>query len=107
MNDGYRVLRFSSAGVGIVCDHPQGYQTTRGKKCAGTPAPNGFIMVSRMQEALFGSPSRLDRDLWLSRLADVLLDGIDVPATEGQSLYEWRDAVRTGSAKLLIKGERR
>lgn len=60
--------------------------------------------LSRMQEALFGSPSRLDRDLWLSRLSDVILDGIEVPATEGISLHEWRDAVRTGTADILLKG---
>jgi S-DNA-T family DNA segregation ATPase FtsK/SpoIIIE len=60
--------------------------------------------LSRMQEALFGSPSRLDRDLWLSRLSDVILDGIEVPATEGMSLHEWRDAIRTGTADILLKG---
>ena len=31
--------------------------------------------VQRIEEALFGDPGRLDRDLWLSRIADLLLDG--------------------------------
>jgi S-DNA-T family DNA segregation ATPase FtsK/SpoIIIE len=57
-----------------------------------------------MQEALFGNPSRLDRDLWLSRLADIILDGIEIPATEGNTLHQWRDAIRNGTAKLLLKG---
>lgn len=58
----------------------------------------------RMQEALFGNPSRLDRDLWLSRLADILLDGIEIPATEGNTLHHWRDSIRNGTASLLLKG---
>jgi S-DNA-T family DNA segregation ATPase FtsK/SpoIIIE len=60
--------------------------------------------LERIQEALFGSPSRLDRDLWLSRLADVILDGIEVPATEGALLHEWRDAIRSGEVDILLKG---
>ena len=60
--------------------------------------------VLRMQEALFGNPSRLDRDLWLARLADMLLDGIEIPATEGNTLHEWRDSIRNGTAPLLLKG---
>ena len=60
--------------------------------------------VLRMQEALFGNPSRLDRDLWLSRLADILLDGIEIPATEGNTLHQWRDSIRNGTAPLLLKG---
>jgi S-DNA-T family DNA segregation ATPase FtsK/SpoIIIE len=60
--------------------------------------------VNRVREALFGDPGRLDRDLWLSRFADMILDGIEVPASEGNMLYTWRDAIRTGSAHILLKG---
>ena len=60
--------------------------------------------VLRMQEALFGNPSRLDRDLWLARLADMLLDGIEIPATDGNTLHQWRDSIRNGTAPLLLKG---
>lgn len=60
--------------------------------------------VLRMQEALFGNPSRLDRDLWLARLADIILDGIEIPATEGNTLHQWRDSIRSGTAPLLLKG---
>jgi len=60
--------------------------------------------VLRMQEALFGNPSRLDRDLWLSRLADIILDGIEIPATDGNSLHQWRDSIRNGTAPILLKG---
>ncbi|MGE3538653.1 MAG: FtsK/SpoIIIE domain-containing protein [Candidatus Tectimicrobiota bacterium] len=60
--------------------------------------------VNRVREALFGDPGRLDRDLWLSRFADMILDGIEVPASEGDMLYTWRDAIRNGSAHILLKG---
>jgi len=42
--------------------------------------------------------------LRLSRFADIILDGIEVPATEGPVLHEWRDAIRTGTALLELKG---
>lgn len=60
--------------------------------------------MCRIQDALFGNPGRLDRNLWLSRFADMMLDGIEVPATQAQELHEWRNAVREGSAKILLKG---
>jgi S-DNA-T family DNA segregation ATPase FtsK/SpoIIIE len=60
--------------------------------------------VNRMQEALFGDPGRLDRDLWLARIGDMMLDGIEVPATEGGVLHEWRRAIRMGTARLVLKG---
>lgn len=58
----------------------------------------------RVQEAVFGDPGRLDRDLWLARLADLLLDGVEVSATEGIALNEWRDAVRDGTASIVLRG---
>jgi S-DNA-T family DNA segregation ATPase FtsK/SpoIIIE len=60
--------------------------------------------LTRLDEALFGDPGRLDRDLWLSRLADLILDGIEVPPTDGMVLYDWRDAIREGRARILVKG---
>lgn len=72
--------------------------------CRRTSAVQLRETLERMQEALFGNPSRLDRDLWLSRLADVILDGIEVPPTQGALLHEWRDAIRSGEAEILLKG---
>jgi S-DNA-T family DNA segregation ATPase FtsK/SpoIIIE len=57
-----------------------------------------------MQEALFGNPSRLDHDLWLSRLAGIIFDGIEIPATEGTTLHQWLDSIRNGTALLPLKG---
>lgn len=49
-------------------------------------------------------PNRLDRDSWLSRLGDLLLDGIQVPASSSVPLTEWRRLVRDGIAKIEIVG---
>src|SRR5207247_3906988 len=34
--------------------------------------------VKRIMDALFGDPERLDRDLWLARLSDLILDCIQI-----------------------------
>lgn len=59
--------------------------------------------VARMDDALFGDPGRLDRDLWLSRIADLLLDGT---AALGQSalLERVRDGIRQGSVSIDMRG---
>ena len=36
--------------------------------------------LTTLREALFGDPGRLDRDLWLARLADLLIDAV-IPQT--------------------------
>jgi S-DNA-T family DNA segregation ATPase FtsK/SpoIIIE len=59
---------------------------------------------TRIQEAIFGDPGRLDRDLWLARLADLLLDGVEVAPTSGILLHQWRDAVRDGRANVAVRG---
>ncbi len=59
--------------------------------------------VSRMDDALFGDPGRLDRDLWLSRIADLLLDGT---AALGHStlLERVRDGIRQGRVPIDLRG---
>ena len=36
--------------------------------------------MKRVYEAVFGSPQRLDRELWLARLSDLILDGVQFSA---------------------------
>ena len=59
--------------------------------------------MQRIEDALFGDPGRLDRDLWLSRIADLLLDGA---SAIGQSnrLEEVRDGIRQGSVPIDLRG---
>lgn len=59
--------------------------------------------IVRMDDALFNDPGRLDRDLWLSRIADLLLDGT---ASLGKPnlLEDVRDGVRRGEVPIDLRG---
>lgn len=60
--------------------------------------------VNRVDEALFGDPRRLDRDLWLARLSDMILDGVQLPASSGINLGDWRRAIREGECEIYLRG---
>lgn len=60
--------------------------------------------VKRIREAVFGSPHRLDRELWLGRLSDLLLDGVQFPASANLDLDGWRRAIREGDCELHVRG---
>ena len=59
--------------------------------------------VRRVRDAVHGA-DRLDRESWLSRLGDLLLDGIQVSASSQVPLGEWRRAVREGDCDIAISG---
>src|SRR3546814_12211122 len=56
-----------------------------------------------MDDALFGDPGRLDRDLWLSRIADLLLDGT-AALGQGSLLERVRAGIRRGSVPIELRG---
>ena len=60
--------------------------------------------VRRINEAVFGAPERLDRDLWLARLSDLILDGVQFPASARINLADWRRSIREGSCEIAIRG---
>lgn len=60
--------------------------------------------VTRMDNALFGDPGRLDRDLWLSRLSDMLNDGIELPPGAPFTIEVLREGIRNGDIPIEIKG---
>jgi DNA segregation ATPase FtsK/SpoIIIE, S-DNA-T family len=60
--------------------------------------------IRRIDDALFGDPKRLDRDLWLSRFSDLILNGIQFPATSPIDLAAWRRAVREGECAIYLRG---
>lgn len=60
--------------------------------------------VKRIYEAIFGNPQRLDRDLWLARLSDLILDGVQFPASAGINLADWRRAIRDGECEIYVRG---
>jgi S-DNA-T family DNA segregation ATPase FtsK/SpoIIIE len=58
----------------------------------------------RISDALFGNPKRLDRELWLSRFSDLMMSGIQFPATSPIDLAAWRRAVREGRCGIYLRG---
>lgn len=60
--------------------------------------------VHRIHDAIFGDPKRLDRDLWLSRFSDLMLNGIQFPANSPIDLAAWRTAVRDGECGIHMRG---
>ena len=60
--------------------------------------------VDRIADALFISPGRLDRDLWLSRLSDLLLDGIEFSADNKLNIEQWREQIRSGTLRIDLSG---
>lgn len=59
--------------------------------------------LSTFRSALFGDPGRLDRDVWLARLADLLVDA-DVPAGCSDLLERARSTLREGEARISLRG---
>jgi S-DNA-T family DNA segregation ATPase FtsK/SpoIIIE len=60
--------------------------------------------VKRIQDALFQDPARLDRDLWLARLSDLLIEGILVNSRQSLDLQQWRELLRRGQLQIEVKG---
>ncbi|MDA7979459.1 MAG: DUF87 domain-containing protein [Pirellulales bacterium] len=60
--------------------------------------------VRRIHDALFGNPDRLDRGLWLARLADLVLDGVQFAAGQSIDVGKWRHAIRGGNCKIMVRG---
>ena len=60
--------------------------------------------VRRLNDAIFGDPERFERDSWLARLSDLVLDGIRLPAASTIDLGKWRRAIREGRCEFDIRG---
>ena len=55
------------------------------------------------REALFGDPGRLDRDVWLARLADMLIDA-DIPPGMTGLMERARSKLREGDVEISLRG---
>jgi S-DNA-T family DNA segregation ATPase FtsK/SpoIIIE len=60
--------------------------------------------IDRIAKAVFGDPGRLDRDIWLSRFSDLVLNGIHFPANAQLDLSSWRRAIREGTCLIYLRG---
>lgn len=59
--------------------------------------------LTTFRAALFGDPGRLDRDVWLSRLADLLIDAEIPPGLSGL-LERARAKLREGDVDIALRG---
>ncbi len=59
--------------------------------------------LSMFREALFGDPGRLDRDVWLARLADMLIDA-DIPPGMTGLMERARSKLREGDIEISLRG---
>ncbi len=60
--------------------------------------------IRRLNDAIFGDSEHFERESWLARLSDLVLDGIRLPAASGIDLGEWRRAIREGHCEFDIRG---
>ena len=59
--------------------------------------------LTTFRAALFGDPGRLDRDVWLSRLADLLIDA-EIPPDLSGLLERARAKLREGDVDIALRG---
>jgi S-DNA-T family DNA segregation ATPase FtsK/SpoIIIE len=83
---------------GVVLGHGDAAPTLSGS----AHAPHSKV-PSKPNGLLRGQP-RLDRNVWLARLSDLLVDGVRFPAGASIDLSEWRRAIRDGTCALELRG---
>ena len=59
--------------------------------------------LGMFREALFGAPGRLDRDVWLARLSDMLIDA-DIPPGMTGLMERARSKLREGDVEISLRG---
>ena len=59
--------------------------------------------LGMFREALFGDPGRLDRDVWLARMADLLIDAEIPPGMTGL-MERARAKLREGEVEISLRG---
>lgn len=59
--------------------------------------------ITRINQALFGTPGRLDRDLWLARLSELLLEGTHSSPMMAQ-FERLHRSLRNGTAPIELRG---
>ena len=58
----------------------------------------------RINDTIFGQPERLDKPILLTRLSDLILDGIQIPESENINLSDWRYFIREGKCEMSLRG---
>lgn len=58
----------------------------------------------RINDAIFGQPAPLDKPILLARLSDLVMDGIQLPASTNINLSNWRRSIREGTCEIFLRG---
>ncbi|MGL4915221.1 MAG: FtsK/SpoIIIE domain-containing protein [Aeromonas allosaccharophila] len=80
------------------------YVGTEGLAKARSDSKDQLLATLGMfREALFGDPGRLDRDVWLARLADMLIDA-EIPPGMTDLMERARAKLREGDVEISLRG---
>jgi len=60
--------------------------------------------LKRISGAVVDTAPRMDREVWLSRIADLLVDGVRSGSNTWLDLAEWARAVRDGECPIILRG---
>lgn len=95
----------SEEGVRVVISIVESkYVATDGLAKARRDSKDQLLATLGMfREALFGDPGRLDRDVWLARLADMLIDA-DIPPGMTGLMERARSKLREGDVEISLRG---
>ncbi len=100
IKDGRHILKLLISEAKYVSS--RGYQT-HGRKSAQQLAET----FNRISRALDPERSRIDKDIWLHRIGDLMIENMqlsdDLPVGDW-SLHKWSEEVRSGSIPIVIMG---
>lgn len=92
----------------LVCVSEAKYVTSNGYKShAKKSAKQLEETVARISRALDPNRNRIDRDIWLHRLGDFMLEGMEPfssHVTGGWDLHRWSDEVRQDNVQIRVSG---
>ena len=60
--------------------------------------------LSRIEAGLNPETHSLDREIWLARISDMIVDGMEMFGSDGFDAAEWRRKVRDGGCAISIRG---
>ena len=60
--------------------------------------------LARLERGLCAEGDPLDRSIWLARISDMIVDGIESTAIDNFNAAEWRRMVRDGECGIRIRG---
>jgi DNA segregation ATPase FtsK/SpoIIIE, S-DNA-T family len=60
--------------------------------------------LQRLESGLDTQEHSLDREIWLARISDMIVDGMEMPGSDRFDASKWRRRVRDGGCALSIRG---